>query len=270
MKAKIGWRAPSHAASVTDPSIRFRIGERIVAICQQTVYASGMVKEAFGEILRRGRLKKGLSLRQLAEETGLDYSRLSRIEHGTRPAPDLGIVRGLARSLDLDLVELLVSTGTAREVVEDLLWAERLSLGDALSELAAYRPDDSALVRKNRFEVAVVEREGARCRVRIGEALLTVFSFSKKNRLTVEIPPESVLLFHASPIALLGRDENLVQMRVQRVRQLGDVENVVLEGRGFSLNALESSGTTGCAERQAGQELFVLIPAAAIRTQPAE
>jgi transcriptional regulator with XRE-family HTH domain len=230
---------------------------------------AAMTKRVFGEIVRRGRLRKGLSLRQLADQAGLDYSRLSRIEHGTRPAPDLATVRGLARSLDLDPVELLISTGTAREVVEDLLWAERLSLSDALTELAAYRPDDSMLLRKNTFEAKVVARDGARCHARIGESTLTVFSFSKGDRLTLEIPPESIVLFRRAPEAGLGRRENVLMMRVQRVRRLGELVNLVLEGQGFSLNALESTEPAGGDGAAVGQELFVLIPIAAIRTRPA-
>jgi ABC-type molybdate transport system ATPase subunit len=170
--------------------------------------------------------------------------------------------------LDLDLVELLVSTGTAREVVEDLLWAERLNLSEALSELGAYRPEDSALLRKNTFEVDVVRREGARCAVRLGEATLIVLSFSRCDRLLLEIPPETIVVFREPPEPLLGRVENVLEMRIQRIRRLGQLDNLVLEGAGFTLNAMESRVPSDARSAAVGQEVHALIPVAAIRTRP--
>ncbi|MBU0596431.1 helix-turn-helix domain-containing protein, partial [Candidatus Bipolaricaulota bacterium] len=68
-----------------------------------------MTKRMFGELVRAAREEKGLSLRALADQAGLDYSRLARIEQGTRPSPDLATTRSLAEALDLDLATLLVS-----------------------------------------------------------------------------------------------------------------------------------------------------------------
>ena len=82
-----------------------------------------MVKVRFGSLLQSARQRKGYSLRDLAQRTGMNYSRLSRIEHGTRPAPGLAEIRRLADSLDVDMSELLVSTGTPREVMQHLLWS---------------------------------------------------------------------------------------------------------------------------------------------------
>ena len=99
-----------------------------------------MERREFGVVVREGRVRKGVSLRRLANLSGIDYSRLSRIETGTRPAPDLASIRALAGILDLDLGELLVASGTSRSVVEDLVWSERVRLGRAVPDLGAYRP----------------------------------------------------------------------------------------------------------------------------------
>ncbi len=220
-------------------------------------------------MVRTGRLQKGLSLRDLADRTGIDYSRLSRMETGTRPAPDLASLRKLSRSLDLDLSDLLVAAGTAREVVDELLWSERLNVGDALPDIAAYRPGDSALLRKNTFSVSVTRRVGARCDVQLGEETLTVFSFSANEDLLIEIPPEVVVAFRADPAPILERKENIFRLRVQKVRRLGQVTNLVLEGRGFELNALESPSEEETLH-YVGEHVFALIPAVAVRTCPAE
>ncbi len=226
-----------------------------------------MKRRAFGDIVRTGRLEKGLSLRDLADRTGIDYSRLSRMETGTRPAPDLASLRELARSLDLDLSDLLVAAGTAREVVDELLWSERLNVGDALPDVAAYRPGESALLRKNTFRASVAGRDSARCEVRLGEETLTVFSFSANRHLLIEIPPEAVVVFRTDPAPILGRRENVFSMRVRKVRRLGQITNLVLEGRGFTLNALEAATDEGTPYGVA-EEVFAFVPAVVVRTRP--
>jgi len=228
-----------------------------------------MKRRSFGGVVRAGRLEKGLSLRDLADRTGIDYSRLSRMETGSRPAPDLASLRELSRTLDLDLSDLLVAAGTAREVVDELLWSERLNVGDALPDIAAYRPGDSALLRKNTFPVSVARRGGARCGVRLGDETLVVFSFSTNGSLLIEIPPEAVVVFRSDPAPILERKENTFRMRVRKARRLGQVTNLVLEGRGFELNALESPSEEE-TPYHIGEHVFALIPAVAIRTCPAE
>lgn len=227
-----------------------------------------MTKRSFGDAIREGRRHKGVSLRRLAALTGIDYSRLSRIESGTRPAPDLSLVRKLAQALDLDLAGLVVSSGTAREVVDELLWKERLHLASALPDIAAYQPGDSALARKNAFRVSIETREGARCRVRLGRETLTVLSFSGRGDLEIEIPPEAVVVFRADPTPRLDRRENVFAMRVRKLRLLGQVTNLVLEGQGFALNALESPAGSDPLYR-VGEDVLVLAPVVAIRTRPA-
>lgn len=191
------------------------------------------------------------------------------METGSRPAPDLASLRKLSHSLDLDLADLLVAAGTAREVVEELLWSERLNVGDALPDIAAYRPGDSALLRKNTFRVSVVRRVGARCDVRLGEETWAVFSFSADRHLSIEVPPEAVVLFRTDPRRSLGDDENLFRMTVRKVRQLGQITNLVLEGRGFELNALRPSEEETRSFAVA-DEVFAFVPAVAIRTRPVD
>lgn len=228
-----------------------------------------MKRRAFGDVVRGGRLRKGLSLRDLADRTGIDYSRLSRMETGTRPAPDLASLRELSRTLDLDLSDLLVAAGTAREVVDELLWSERQNVGDALPDVAAYRPGDSALLRKNTLSVSVTRRVGAQCEVGLGEEMLTVFSFSASENLSIEIPPEAVVVFRTDPALILGPRENVFAMRVRKVRRLGQITNLVLLGRGFTLNALEAA-TDEATPHEAADKVFAFVPAVAIRTRPAD
>jgi transcriptional regulator with XRE-family HTH domain len=227
-------------------------------------------KRTFGDIVRTARVEKGLSLRSLAGRAGVDYSRLARIEQGTRPSPDLATTRRLAELLDLDLATLLVSAGTSREVLEGIVWSERRDLGKRHRILAEYDPRDSALRRKNRFEVTVRERDGTRCIVRLGRFELPVFSFSTAKRLQIVIPPEAVTVFADDPRPALGSAESVLPMRILKARQLGSTVNLVLGGAGFEINALLSAETCRSAEHEVGCDVWALIPAAAIRTSPIE
>lgn len=65
--------------------------------------------ESFGEVIREARLKKDLSLRDLAELAGLDYSYIGRIEKGYKPSEDA--VKRLANALNLSEKELLYKAG---------------------------------------------------------------------------------------------------------------------------------------------------------------
>lgn len=62
----------------------------------------------FGKRLRQLRLEKGLTLRSLAEATGVDFTYLSKIENGKLGySPSADTIRAFARALGADSLELL-------------------------------------------------------------------------------------------------------------------------------------------------------------------
>ena len=62
----------------------------------------------FGERLRELRKEKGLTLRELAEKAGIDFTYLSKIENGRIPyTPAADTIRQLADVLKVDSIELL-------------------------------------------------------------------------------------------------------------------------------------------------------------------
>ena len=227
-----------------------------------------MEKRRFGDILRKARAEEGLSLRQLADRSGLDYSRLAKIESGTRPAPDLTAIRALSDALGLDLSNLIVAAGTSREVVENLVWSERLVLGAKDHTAAVYRPEERDEAARHRFTVPVLDRQGGECRVALGRGVLLVFSFSEDERLHIEIPPESVIVFRDDPAGLLGQEMNILPVCVCKARKVGPILDLVLQGEGYELNARigrERSDALGIGE---GMHLYAFVPAAAVRTFP--
>lgn len=63
-----------------------------------------------GAYVRAQRAASGLSLRELAERTGVSNAYLSQVERGLHE-PSLSVLRAIARALALPLETLLASTG---------------------------------------------------------------------------------------------------------------------------------------------------------------
>jgi transcriptional regulator with XRE-family HTH domain len=223
----------------------------------------------FGDLVHTARADKNLSLRRLASLSGVDYSRLARIEQGTRPAPDLTAIRSLADALDLDVGELMVAAGTSRSVMEDLVWSERTRLGRVTPALGAYRPVAPRLLARNSFDGVVLQREGALCSVRVGDVVLRVLSFSSAKTLRVVIPPETVIVSAEQPAADPGAAATVLEARVEKIRVTGQLVNLVLAGGGFSLNALRAAGRRDTLPAR-GDSVHVTLLTATIHTSPLE
>jgi HTH-type transcriptional regulator, competence development regulator len=62
----------------------------------------------FGERLRQIRKETGLTLREVADKAGIDFTYLSKIENGRIPyTPAAETIRNLASALGVDSIELL-------------------------------------------------------------------------------------------------------------------------------------------------------------------
>jgi len=225
-----------------------------------------MVKQEFGSVVRSARQRKGYSLRRLADRVALDYSRLARIEHGRRPPPDLMTIRLLADALDLDLADLVVAAGTSQEVVKHLLWAERLhnAEGSAAWESGLIVPNE--LRGKNQFRVDVLSREGALCTARLGTTQLRFFDFGSERSVVVEIPPEAVCVWRGGEGGSSTMD-NVWALRVKRLRLLGQVVNLVLEGPSFELNAVHNAEAVWRLRMEARDAVCAGVPSTAVRVK---
>ncbi len=76
-----------------------------------------MTELAFGEYLRGLRKSAGLSQRDLAQQAGIDFTYLSKIENGRVDPPGEATMRLLARAVDMDAESLLAR---ARKMPRDL------------------------------------------------------------------------------------------------------------------------------------------------------
>ncbi|WP_113702208.1 helix-turn-helix domain-containing protein [Nonomuraea lactucae] len=75
---------------------------------------------SFGELLRTLRIRRGLTLRELSQETGISRSKLSRLERGTaRPTP--ADVRALASTHGIPVKHLMSRVTNGDSSVPPLL-----------------------------------------------------------------------------------------------------------------------------------------------------
>jgi HTH-type transcriptional regulator, competence development regulator len=75
----------------------------------------------FGERLREMRKEKGLTLREVAERAGIDFTYLSKIENDRIPyTPAVETIRQLADALKVDSIELLTLAGKLPKELEAL------------------------------------------------------------------------------------------------------------------------------------------------------
>lgn len=87
-----------------------------------------VTSNTFPTLLTEYRERLGISRNKLAKKVGVDPSYLTRIEHGDREPPRVGIVIALARELDLEPYEhdsLLMSAGYAPKTTVN--WSPALS-----------------------------------------------------------------------------------------------------------------------------------------------
>jgi len=80
-----------------------------------------LLREVIGNVFRRLRRERGITLRELAERAQVSVPYLSEIERG-RKEPSSEILAAICRALDLDLTDLLA------EVQFDLATAVRATL----------------------------------------------------------------------------------------------------------------------------------------------
>jgi transcriptional regulator with XRE-family HTH domain len=67
-----------------------------------------------GEYIKKKRLEKGMSQRQLSVVSGVSNSEISRIEAGKRQNPSPPVLRAIAKALDIPYEELLAEAGYLR------------------------------------------------------------------------------------------------------------------------------------------------------------
>ena len=79
-----------------------------------------MDKKYFGNLIKRLRKKKGLTLRQLAEEISVSFVNISHIENG-RVETSEKVIKELAKALDYDVDKLLATADSINDDVKNII-----------------------------------------------------------------------------------------------------------------------------------------------------
>lgn len=72
-------------------------------------------------VIKEARIKKGLSIRKLAEKINVDYSGLSKIEKGLVKKPGFIIIRRLSNELELNEIKLMKIAGYSETELASIL-----------------------------------------------------------------------------------------------------------------------------------------------------
>ena len=77
------------------------------------------MRTTFGRALRAARLEKGITQRSLANQVGVSWTYISKIEHGAMPAPSVEVIEMLVAALDE--AELMMLSGKIPPGLKHLL-----------------------------------------------------------------------------------------------------------------------------------------------------
>jgi transcriptional regulator with XRE-family HTH domain len=85
--------------------------------------------QSFGTALREKRRARGMSQRELAQQAGLDFSYISKLENDRLPPPSGDTVLTLCRILTAEPEELLALTGKIPSAIQEKLSASPAAQG---------------------------------------------------------------------------------------------------------------------------------------------
>src|SRR5690348_1554999 len=80
-------------------------------LCSKVEQTRKGIMTTFGQTLRQLRKERGISQRDLAAQAGVDFTYISKIEHGHTPPPSEEAIWQIARALDTDPTALFNLAG---------------------------------------------------------------------------------------------------------------------------------------------------------------
>src|SRR5262245_1133336 len=115
---------------------------------------------ALGRLLRSERAKRGMTRRQLAEQSGTSERYLAQIEGG-QGNPSVIVLKAIAEALDVSIVDLLPRTDGRSETLEHIVDVLRRMPQSELPAIADLIEGRAALVTDRAHRIALVGLRGA-------------------------------------------------------------------------------------------------------------
>lgn len=198
------------AGSKTQAQSRERAG-----VAAETAQADIDFAQAVGRMVRLGRAKRGMSRRQLAQDSGTSERYLAQIEGGTGN-PSILVMRSIAHALELPLIELLPMTGSESYArIIELLGRVPPSEWPSIAEAVEQRIERAA-ISDRAGRIGLVGLRGAG-KSTLGKALADKLGvpFVELNRMVEQQYGASVsLLIEMSGLATFRRHERACLERV--------------------------------------------------------
>ena len=174
----------------------------------------------------------------------MDYSRLSRIERGERPPPDLDSVVRMAGILDLDQQELLKLAGVPQTVISK-------REGPLEEELINWVPG------------RVVGKKGQLTLVQVGEETFSVASSSSTSEVEVGIRPQDITLFVNKEKLSGSSARNRIQTKIEAIEPWENYNLVTVKGGGIKLDVAITDTSLSKMELSPGTEVLATFKATA-------
>lgn len=212
----------------------------------------------FGLYLKNARKARRLSLRQLAGLSGIDFTRLSKIENDLRPPPDPNVLLKLARILEVPLSDLLRSAGLSEDVLEGIAHERGGYAGDSLK-------CHTGTIISNPSGLASVKLDCG--------FVLHVVTDIASGRVEVAIDPSDIVLFSSGGEDFVSSARNFFQAAVTGFQPIGSLARVFLRhSSGFDIAANVTSKAVEEMRLFNGKFVGVAFKALAcrIRTLPEE
>jgi len=183
---------------------------------------------AVGRLLRSSRAKRGMTRRQLAEQSGASERYLAQIESG-QGNPSVIVLKAIAEALDLSIVDLLPSTDGRSETLERIVDVLRRMPRSELPAIVDLIEGRAALATDRARRIALVGLRGAG-KSTLGERLAAALGapFIELNRMVEREYGASVPdLIEIAGITTFRRYERACLERV-----IGDHESAVIATAG--------------------------------------
>jgi XRE family aerobic/anaerobic benzoate catabolism transcriptional regulator len=126
----------------------------------ETGRADDAFANAVGRLLRSARAKRGMTRRQLAEQSGASERYLAQIESG-QGNPSVIVLKAIAEALDLSIIDLLPRTDGRSETLEHIVDVLRRMPQSELPAIADLIEGRAALATDRAQRIALVGLRGA-------------------------------------------------------------------------------------------------------------
>lgn len=192
--------------------------------------------------MRKARLEKGIGLRELSRKAGIDHTRLSKIERGFRPPPELSYIISMGEVLETEPTELARLAG-----VPDYFLQAR-----------------AAVEAANVLQGKVVNVSDKLLVIQVGESELEIIGEKPpQEKIKVSIRPEEITLYK-KPEALVGTSaRNRLAGTILEISPYKTYNHALLGCGGFKLKVAVTDKSINRMGLKPGVKVFASFKATA-------